>query len=212
MRAMQCTLCGQRRAKRACPALRQDICPVCCATKRLVEIRCPADCVHLTAARQHPAAAVKRQHDADLRTLMTALGPMSEGQLQLYFLLQSYLLRTPADGFARPVDAEVVDAANAVAATLETASRGVIFEHRAETVNGQRLAGELREVLQKAGKGGGSRFEREAAAVLRSVAAAAGQPAGKPAGSRAYLELVARVLREGAPEPPAPVQPSIILP
>lgn len=209
---MQCTLCGQRRAKRACPALRQDICPVCCATKRLVEIRCPADCVHLTAARQYPAAAVKRQHESDLRTLMTALGPMSESQLQLFFLLQSYLLRTPADGLTRPVDAEVVDAADALAATLETASRGVIFEHRAETVNGQRLAADLQTVLQEAGKGGGSRFERDAAAVLRVVAKAAALPDGKPSGSRAYLELVARVLREGAPEPPAPPEPTIILP
>jgi hypothetical protein len=208
---MLCTLCGQRRSKRACPALGQDICPVCCATKRLVEIRCPADCVHLAAARQHPAAAVKRQHEADLRTLMTALGPMSEGQLQLYFLLQSYLLR-PAEGLARPVDAEVADAATALAATLETASRGVIFEHQAETVNGQRLAGELRTVLQEAGKGGGSRFEREAAAVLRAVAKAAAEPAGKPAGSRAYLELVTRVLREGAPEVPPPAESTIILP
>jgi hypothetical protein len=209
---MRCAVCGQRRAKRACPALRQDICPVCCATKRLVEIRCPADCVHLTAARQHPAAAVKRQHESDLRALMTALGPMSEGQLQLYFLLQSYLLRTPAEGLARPVDAEVADAAAALAATLETASRGVIFEHRAETVNGQRLATALQGVLQEAGKGGGSRFEREAAAVLRAVAAAAVQPAGKPPGSRAYLDLVARVLREGAPDPPSPPEPTIILP
>jgi hypothetical protein len=208
---MVCTLCGQRRAKRACPALRQDICPVCCATKRLVEIPCPADCVHLAAARQHPAAAVKRQHEADLRTLMTALGPMSEGQLQLYFLLQSHLLR-PADGLAAPVDAEVADAATALAATLETASRGVIFEHRAGTVNGQRLAGELLTVLQEAGKGGGSRFEREAAAVLRAVAKAAAGPAGKPAGSRAYLELVTRVLREGAPEAATHAESTIILP
>jgi hypothetical protein len=208
---MQCAICGQRRAKRACPALRQDICPVCCATKRLVEIRCPADCVHLTAARQHPAAAVKRQHESDLRTLMTALGPMSEAQLQLFFLLQSYLLRTPADGLVRPVDAEVADAANALAATLDTASRGVIFQHRAETVNGQRLATELQAVLQEAGKGGGSRFEREAASVLRAVAAAAGQPAGKPVSSCAYLDLVARVLREGGQEPPLPPDSSIIL-
>jgi hypothetical protein len=208
---MQCTLCGQRRAKRACPALGQDICAVCCATKRLVEIRCPAGCVHLAAARQHPAAAVKRQHEADLRTLMAALGPMSEGQLQLFFLLQSYLLR-PADGLARPVDAEVADAATAVAATLETASRGVIFEHQAETVNGQRLAGELRAVLQEAGKGGGSRFEREAAAVLRAVAKAAAEPAGKPTGSRAYLELVARVLREGAPDAAPSPESTLILP
>jgi hypothetical protein len=208
---MLCSLCGQRRAKRACPALGQEICPVCCATKRLVEIRCPASCVHLTSARQHPAAAVKRQHDADLRTLMTAIGPLSEGQLELFFLLQSYLLR-PGDGLARPVDAEIADAATALAATLETASRGVIFEHQAKSVNGQRLAAALRTVLQEAGKGGGSRFEREAAVVLRAVAKAAAEPAGKPAGSRAYLELVSRVLREGAPEPPAPAESTIILP
>lgn len=185
---------------------------MCCATKRLVEIRCPADCGHLTAARHHPAAAVKRQHESDLRSLMTALGPMGEGQLQLFFLLQSYLLRTPPDGLTRPVDAEVVDAANALAATLDTTSRGVIFEHRAATVNGQRLAAELQAVLHEAGKGGGSRFEREAAAVLRAVAKAAAQPEGKPPGSRAYLEQVARVLREGAPEPPAPPVSQIILP
>jgi hypothetical protein len=209
---MQCSLCGQRRAKRACPALRQDICPVCCATKRLVEIRCPAGCVHLAAARQHPAAAVKRQHESDLRVLMTALGPMSEGQLQLFFLLQSYLLKAPPNGLSRPVDAEVADAATAVAATLETASRGVIFDHRAETASGQRLAGELHAVLQEAGKGGGSRFEREAAAVLRAVARAAAEPVGKPTNSRAYLELVGRVLREGGPELPSEEEPTIILP
>ncbi len=209
---MQCPLCGQRRAKRACPALRHDICPVCCATKRLVEIRCPSDCVHLATARQHPAAAIKRQHETDLRTLMAALGPMTEGQLQLFFLIQSYLLKPAPAGTPRPVDREVADAATAVAATLETASRGVIFEHRADTINGQRLAAELRTVLEEAGRGGGSRFEREAAAVPRSVASAAGQLSGADPGSRHYLDLVARVLREGAPEAPPAPESSILLP
>lgn len=210
---MQCALCGQRRAKRACPALRQDICPVCCATKRLVEIRCPSDCVHLTAARHHPAAAVKRQHESDLRTLMADLGPMSEGQLQLFFLVQGYLLQAPPGGAPRPVDAEVADAASAVAATLETASRGVIFEHRAATVNGQRMASELQGVLLEAGKGGGSRFEREAALVLRAIARAAGLPSDKDSSSRTYLELVGRVLRQGAPDAPTPEpRSSIIVP
>jgi hypothetical protein len=185
---------------------------VCCATKRLVEIRCPSDCVHLVAARQHPAASVKRQHESDLRTLMADLGPMSEGQLQLFFLIQSYLLKAPPAGTPRLMDAEVVDAAGAVAATLETSSRGVIFEHRAETLNGQRVASELHGVLQEAGKGGGSRFEREAALVLRAIAKAAGLPAAKVPSSRAYLELVGRVLREGAPDAPETPEPSIILP
>ena len=58
--------------------------------------------------------------------------------MQLFFLIHSHVLSRPADGLAQPVDAEVADAASALAATLETASRGVIFEHRAETVNGRR--------------------------------------------------------------------------
>ena len=197
---MTCTLCGQRRAKRACPALGQRICPVCCATKRLVEVRCPADCLHLVAGREHPAAAVKRQHEMDLRTLMATVGRLSEGQMQVFFLIQSYFLRPPQTGAARPVDVEVADAAAALAATFETASPGVIFEHPARTPAGQRMAAELREVLVDVGKGGGTRFEREVAAVLRAVERGAGATPETAADPRQYLGLVSRVLREGAPE------------
>ncbi len=209
---MQCALCGQRRAKRACPALRQDICPVCCATKRLVEIHCPGDCRYLATARQHPAAAVRRQHDGDLRTLLEGLGPLSQGQLELFFLIQAWLLEGRPATAPPLVDADVADAATAVAASLETASRGVIFEHRAETAGGQALAGELRQVLAEAGKGGGSRFEREAAIVLRAIARAAQAPATGVATPRGYLELVGRVLREGVPAAPTADKRSIILP
>ena len=152
-------------------------------------------------ARQHPAAAVRRQHDGDLRTLLEGLGPLSQGQLELFFLIQAWLL----DGRPAPapplVDADVADAATAVAASLETASRGVIFEHRAETAGGQRLAGELRQVLAEAGKGGGSRFEREAAIVLRAIARAARAPDRR--GDAAGLPRTGgRVLRKGLPQHP----------
>ena len=63
---MACPVCNQRKARRECPALHQTICTVCCATKRMVEINCPPDCPHLAAAREHPAAAVKRQQERSL--------------------------------------------------------------------------------------------------------------------------------------------------
>lgn len=199
---MTCPSCGTRRARRACPALGQTICPVCCATKRLTEIRCPATCQHLATARAHPAAAVRRQHEADLEQLMGGIGRLSEGQLQLFFLLQSYFLRPAPPGTPGVVDSEVADAAGAVAGTLETASRGVIFEHDAASPAGRRMAGELLALLADVGKGGGSRFEREASAVLRAIERAARPAAEASPDQRSYLDLVARVLREGAPEPP----------
>ena len=208
---MTCSLCGERRAKRACPALALRICAVCCATKRLVEVRCPADCLYLVAGREHPAAVVKRQHEVDLRVLMEKAGRLSEGQMQVFFLIHSYFLRPSHTGAARPVDAEVADAAGALAATFETASRGVIFEHQAQTPAGQRMAAELRDVLTDVGKGGGTRFEREVAEVLRAVERGAGA-AGAREDSRRYLDLVSRVLGRGALEETAEPQPSIILP
>src|SRR5262245_17311550 len=106
---MTCPLCRQRKAKRSCPAVGQDICAVCCGTKRLVEIACPATCVYLESAQRHPAAVVKRQQEADLTVLMGALGRVSEPQLQLFFLIQSFITRFGAksDGLGRLVDADV---------------------------------------------------------------------------------------------------------
>jgi hypothetical protein len=207
---MICSLCGQRRAKRGCPALGQRICTVCCATKRLVEVRCPAECVHLVAGREHPAAAVKRQHEADLRELMEKVGRLSEGQMRAFFLIQSYFLQATHAGDGPAVDSEVADAAGALAATFETASRGVIFEHPAQTPAGRRMAAELRGVLADVGKGGGTRFDREVAEVLRAVERGASTEGG--GNPRRYLELVGRVVRHGAKEESAPPASPLILP
>ena len=45
----RCPRCNSRKAKRSCPALGVDICPVCCAEGRLNTIACPQDCTYLGA-------------------------------------------------------------------------------------------------------------------------------------------------------------------
>jgi len=45
----RCPRCESRKAKRSCPALGVDICPVCCAEGRLNTIQCPTDCTYLGA-------------------------------------------------------------------------------------------------------------------------------------------------------------------
>jgi hypothetical protein len=92
-----CPSCNQRKARRACPALSQTICTVCCGTKRLVEIRCPADCVYLNAAREHPAAVVRKQQERDVAMLLPSIRHLTERQHQLFFLFHSVI----AQGLAR---------------------------------------------------------------------------------------------------------------
>jgi hypothetical protein len=212
---MICPLCRQRKAKRACPAVGQDICAVCCGTKRIVEIACPATCIYLEHAHRHPAASVKRQQESDLTVLMAALGRVSEPQLQLFFLIQTSILKFHASvrsqGMATMTDADVAEAAGAVAATFETAARGVVYEHHAQSMTAEGLRRELTTVLGEVGRGGGSRFEREAAEVLRGIERGAAHETLPPgAGPLDYLSLVARVLQ--TPQPAAGATSSIILP
>lgn len=210
---MICPLCRQRKAKRACPALQQTICTVCCGSKRLTEIACPSDCVYLTSSREHPAAVVKRQQERDVATLLPTIRHLTERQYQLFFLLQSTIARHAPEGLARLLDADVADAAGAVAATLETASRGVIYEHAAPTLTGRKLAGELKATLEEIKKHGARVFDHEVAVTLRAIEQGA-REAAAAANSTTYLELMRRLLAGGgaAPQSPPPPTSSLILP
>lgn len=90
------------------------------------------------------------------------------------------------------IDADIVEATGALAGTFETASRGVIYDHRPESVAAAGLLGALKPVLLEAGKGGGSAFERDAAFVLRRVADAARETS--PENRRAFVDLLARTI------------------
>jgi hypothetical protein len=213
-----CRLCNKRPVKRACPALREAICPVCCATKRLVEITCVEDCRYLESAQRHPAAVVRKQIDADVGMLMGTIGRLSEQQLQLFFLLQSMMLSYKPDGLTRVIDADIALAAGALASSLETASKGVIFEESTGSVVAEGLRRALKPVIDEVTTGGGSRVEREVAIVLRGMARGARHEGGLiPPGNTSYLDLVRRVFQQPSSSPGAsgaagPATPRIVLP
>ena len=197
---MTCPLCRKRPAKRACPALRQDICTVCCATQRLVEIKCTEDCRYLEAAQRHPAAVVRRQIDRDVTLLMASVGPLTEQQLQLFFLLQSMVLSYKPEGLARLVDTDIALASGALAGSLESASKGVIFEEATASVIAEGLRKAMKPVIEEVTKGGGSRAEREVAIVLRAIERAAKHEGGHiPDGEMSYLDLAGRVFQQMPP-------------
>jgi hypothetical protein len=212
---MTCPLCGSRKARRGCPALNQTICPVCCGTKRLAEIACPADCAWLAGAREHPAAVVRRQQERDVAVVLPAIHALTERQHQLFFLFHSVIARHRPDGFARLVDDDVAEAAASVAGTLETAARGVIYEHPARSLPAQRLAAELTAFLGEIRQQGAKVFDGEAAVVLRAIERGAREARGRAdGGDVAYLTVMARLLHlnQAAEAAPAPARPSLIVP
>src|SRR5215467_4752318 len=112
MRFVVCSLCGSRRGKRACPALGQSICAVCCGTKRLVEIQCPSDCSYLASAREHPPVAAVRQQQRELEVIRTLVRDLNERQAQLFYVTAMALLRYEPPQFQSLIDSDVVEAAS----------------------------------------------------------------------------------------------------
>jgi hypothetical protein len=219
MQPVLCPLCGTRRARRGCPALGQQICAVCCGTKRLVQIQCPADCPWLASAREHPPAVVVRQQQRDVALLVQVMRDFTERQSQLFFLLSTVLVRYEPPELQPLFDDDVVEGAAALAATFETASRGVIYEHRPASVPAERLMSALKPVFAETGRGLGAAFERDAAVVLRRVAESTKElRTVEPDNRRVFLDLLARVItkmpddgaEEASPESPAP--PRLIVP
>jgi hypothetical protein len=196
---MRCPICQTRPAKRKCPARGDMICAVCCGTKRLVEIRCPADCGYLASARQHPPAVAQRQHERDVALLLPAMSELTERQSRFFFLFQSIAVRHRADPLRQLVDSDVADATASVAGMLETASRGVIYEQAPAALNAQELASAFKQALSDVTaqiEGPRSPLERDAARALRGVEAAA-RGVGKIVGDerQGYLELARRLLK-----------------
>ena len=215
---MLCPLCGTRRARRGCPALGHQICAVCCGTKRLVQIACPSDCVWLASAREHPPAVAVRQQQRDVGVLLQVIRDFSERQSQLFLLIGTFLVRYEAPELQPLIDDDVAEAMAALAATFETSARGVIYEHRPASLPAERLVGRLKPLLLEAGRGAGTPFERDAAAVLRRVEDAVREVrASEQENRRAFIDLLARVVRKGDGEPSSPASdpgapPRLIVP
>jgi hypothetical protein len=217
MPAVTCPLCGQRKARRDCPAVKQRICAVCCGTKRLIEIACPPDCIYLASAREHPPAAFVRQKQRDVALLIDAMRDLNERQAQLFLLAATLLLQYDPPVLQPLIDEDVIDAAAALAATYETAAKGVIYDHRPASLSAERLVQALKPRLAEAGQGGGSAFERDAAVVFKQVGEAAVRVRElEPDNRAAFLEILRRTIRKPVEESSkrqAPAdQPRLIVP
>ena len=150
--------------------------------------------------------------------LLPSIRELTERQYQLFFLLQTAIARHTPDGFARLNDNDVAMAAGALAATFETAARGVIYEHPPESPVAGRLAGDLRTMIEEMRKQGAKVFDHEIAVVLRAIENGAREAHRQSDGdTHAYLTLMGRLLqmnrmaRSEAPKDQASAS-SIVLP
>jgi len=140
---------------------------------------------------------------------------LNDRQSRLCFLILTLLTKYDPPALHPLIDEDVADAAAALAATFETAARGVIYEHRPAALPAERLMAALKPALEEAGRSGGTPFQRDAAVILRRVEEAAREGLRPGSGSKAFVEMLARIVgRPGreSPESAAGPEPRLIIP
>lgn len=201
---MACPLCGTRKSRRRCPALGASICPVCCGTKRRVEVACPADCGYLAAAEAHPPAVERKRRGLDYALALTMSDELSAGAHACLWLFQRVVREYRPTAVPALRDADVAEACATLAATLETSARGIIYEHQAQSLTAQRLVAELQDALKIVARRLPPRGrESDAALALRRMEAAPRGAAAAFGGETAYLDFLERLPSDLFPAPDA---------
>ncbi len=153
--AEKCAVCHHRRAKRHCPALREDICPQCCGQEREETIACPLDCDFLRQGRQNEK----------LKELSPAELPHPEIVVPERFLReQELLVLTLSSAFAEGMqriegllDSDAREALDSLVRTYKTLESGLIYESKPSNP----MAAALHELIQLRANEFRQRVQRE---------------------------------------------------
>jgi len=104
--------------------------------------------------------------------LLPRISQLTETQYRLFMFAQAIVVRHAKGIIPSPLDADVADGVASVAATLETAGKGIIYEHRATSIPAQRIAAEISSAIGDLAKRAGAdaaRLERDSARALRAL-------------------------------------------
>ncbi len=191
-----CKICQKRRARRYCPAVQGDICPLCCGTHREIEFTCPLECEFLREAHRHE----KPEPPAQISYPDIAAGEEFLAEHEELFMICAEGLVEGALRADGAVDADLTAALEALIQTRRTLASGLVYETRAgNTVAAaiQRSASEAIERYEKL------RAERDPLAPVRNNEIvgvlvflhrlAEQNRNGRPRG-RLYLDLLRRAL------------------
>lgn len=143
---MNCVLCGIRKPRRYCPAVKGDICTVCCGTEREQSIDCPLECVYLQDAHEH-----ERPPELDAATIPNQDIAVTEEFLKSNEVVMAFLALALFEGaLAQPgaTDYDVRDALGSVIKTMRTMQSGIYYETMPENRFAAAIAAHVREKIE----------------------------------------------------------------
>ena len=139
-----CKLCQKKRARRFCPGVNAEICPVCCGTGRETTIDCPSTCEHLQEARAHERFVPHTKDDFPNQDVRVTEQFLSEHDTLIAWLAFSLV---EAMQSSRAVDRDAGEALGALIKTYRTLQSGLIYETRPQNPYAASIQQALKEAI-----------------------------------------------------------------
>jgi len=141
-----CKLCEKKRARRYCPGVGGDICPVCCGTEREVTIDCPSECEYLQEARLREPAAPVNTDDLPNKDIQLSEKFLREQEHAVVWLSNAL---TRAMEAHKAVDSDAREALEALIRTYRTLESGLIYETRPQNPYAGAVQAALKEAVEE---------------------------------------------------------------
>ena len=122
-----CQLCEARKPKRACPAVRGNICSQCCGQEREETVDCPLDCEFLVEARRHEKGVQVSEKDLPNADIQVSEEFLRERE-ELLVVMGTALTRAAREVSA--IDADLRECLEASIRTHRTLGTGLYYETR----------------------------------------------------------------------------------
>ncbi len=203
---MSCPLCGQRKGKRPCPGKGELICALCCGTKRQVLVACPPDCAYLTGAHAPAWEGRQTEKRRDSRRLAPYVEGLSAGATRVFLITLAGLAglrrRRP-----EATDATLLTALTALRKTVETRTRGILYEHPPEHLEAVDLVQDLRSLLEAKDDAGRqvSPADEDLLEALTALEGCVQEVRSEGIQPTAFLDIASRLV--GEPPGPGPEAP-----
>lgn len=122
-----CKLCEKRHARRYCPGVGGDICPICCGTERENTIDCPSECEYLQEARVRERPAPISEDEIPNKDIRVSEDFLEKNENAVVWLT---LGLTRAMAKEKAVDRDAREALDSLIRTYRTLESGLIYETR----------------------------------------------------------------------------------
>ena len=124
-----------------------QICPVCCGTKREVEIDCPSNCVYLHEGREYESKRMMRRGQWVVRTGRLWQDAFINQHYEVFLSLWAIIL-DERDRFPELVDSDVQMTLDALIQTYETLDKGIYYDSGPPSTIQKSLYSSLKSYLE----------------------------------------------------------------